>query len=89
MTGKTQISGKVRFTESIKLLTAVDEFAQAMKKRLLQKFIEEDFFGWDDPDLLPTILSDLHDDAHLLLKSNEPKEVDIANRAMFSWFQRR
>ena len=81
--------------EKEKLCTAVDEFASAMKNRLLAKE-QQGFSGWDRGDItayaIPTRLfwkaSELYS---LLSHSSELKKthnkllIDIANFAMFLW----
>lgn len=66
------------------LISAVDEFAEKMKGRLIEKHVGEAYRGWNDPKLKEKIEFDLH--KQLSNDIRDHKEVDIANRAMFLYF---
>ena len=81
--------------ETEKLCAAVDKFAEAMKKRLLQKE-KQGFSGWDVGDVtayaIPTRLFGKAAQLYALINySPKPKKimdkllVDIANFAMMIW----
>jgi surfactin synthase thioesterase subunit len=83
--------------EREKLCKAVDEFAEAMKKRLLQKE-KQGFFGWNAGSItsynIPTRLFRKAAELYALLnyapKSEKIEDkllVDIANFAMMLWMK--
>jgi hypothetical protein len=73
-------------TEIEKLCNAVDEFAAAMKLRLIQKQ-KEGFRGWNtDINSIPLRLSQMAERVYLLGKGSEKKTlIDVANFAMMIW----
>ena len=82
-------------TEKDKLYTAVDEFAEAMKVRLIQKQ-KQGFGGWDDSGIyahsIPTRLFAKAAQMYAILNYPSLKKelkkktlVDIANFAMMLW----
>ena len=81
-------------TEKDKLCEAVDEFAEAMKKRLLQKQ-KQGFCGWDNGDVtdygLPTRLFNKAAQVYVIINYSSKQRiigkllVDIANFSMMIW----
>lgn len=82
-------------TEKEKLCAAVDDFANAMKKRLLAKE-KQGFSGWDSGDItayaIPTRLFGKAAQLYALINYSPQQEkikdkllVDIANFAMMIW----
>lgn len=82
-------------SEKQNLCLAVDEFAEAMKERLLQKQ-KQGFYGWDEGDIyaysIPTRLFGKAAEVYAMLNySRVTKElrkkmlIDIANFAMMIW----
>jgi hypothetical protein len=64
--------------EILALMNAVDEFALQMKVKLLDKLVEDNFRGWDDPKNEKGILEDLK--RHL--DRGRHQYIDVANLAM-------
>lgn len=84
-------------TEQEKLCTAVDKFADAMKKRLLLKE-KEGFSGWDHGDItayaIPTRLFGKAAELYALINYSEKRSkikgkllIDIANFSMMLWIK--
>lgn len=73
-----------RKAERDSLCAAVDEFAAAMKSRLLAKE-REGYEGWDCMDADELVDDILLDAATLRSKHDQKSAVDIANRCMMVW----
>ena len=73
-------------TEEQRLIQAVDEFAEAMKNRLISK-LNKGYTGWDDPTNKNGILSDIENDVWNVIGGYHVKKhcVDAANRLMMIW----
>jgi len=73
-----------------RLIAAVDEFAAAMKKRLIYKADVKGYHGWDTW-LNSSILSLLVDAMKkpITLDTKPYKLIDLANFAMFLWLRLR
>lgn len=83
---QTQLSPEQIAAEIEYLHTAVDLFHNQMKVRLEQK-VRENRTGWNDPELAKAIYEDLL--AHAAgVPLAAGHEIDIANFAMFLWWQR-
>lgn len=77
---------------------AVDEFADAMKERLLEKR-EQGYTGWDDPEVAAELHGRIWNATGGILERrrreireneliHDRKEIDLANLAMFLWHHR-
>ena len=73
-------------TEDQKLCSAVDRFTAAMKAKLLDKYRECGWTGWDGESFLETNRCLLRLADHVRrLRDGQPQEVDVANFCMFLW----
>jgi len=67
------------------LWQAVDMFAEGMKAKLAAK-VHQGWRGWDHPQYRKVIEDKLRDHVDRLLKG-QPQHIDVANLAMFLWWQ--
>lgn len=66
---------------------ALDEFKNDMRARLYEK-VKQGYKGWDDPSIDAHIMKNLYHDVHELVDKGDKLHLhDIANRAMFLWWQ--
>lgn len=73
-------------TEDQRLCAAVDDFAEAMKKRLIKK-MDDGYRGWDDPICQDGILQDAIGDVEKIKQGDHVAKhcIDVANRLMMIW----
>lgn len=64
-----------------KINRTIDEFAKAMKAKMLIKYLEG-FEGWDD---ISGLEKDISDRLIAHAKRGKGQEVDVANFAMMLW----
>jgi len=78
----TEIS-MVKQKEKFRLIAAVNDFAEAMKERLLQK-LDQGYVGWDGDYPLQELCNEICADASAIadFKADYKAAVDIGNRAM-------
>uniref|UniRef100_A0A6M3LFP6 Uncharacterized protein n=1 Tax=viral metagenome TaxID=1070528 RepID=A0A6M3LFP6_9ZZZZ len=72
--------------ECQRLTTAVDHFAESMKRKLHQK-AASGYRGWDDPSCLVNIKVMLLKHAADVYAGKDSQSVDVANLAMMIWQQ--
>ncbi len=67
--------------ELARLSIAVDTFANAMERKLVDKFYEG-YEGWDNPSYEVEIISNLQEHVASLIAGESKQAVDVANLAM-------
>ena len=76
--------GVITMSEKQSLEDAVDEFAAAMKKRLLSKQ-KQGWYGWDQPNIYNTSNRLLRNASQVVVRNDPKSMVDVANLAMMLW----
>jgi len=77
--------GEYKMEEVKRLEAAVDDFAKAMKAKLIKKYNQ----GWSGWESMSRRSLDVALSKHAAMQHlNGNEEVDIANLCMFSWLQK-